>query len=62
MFQLAAAIDHTIASFNDPILAATVLPHPEAFPRLLWIGIAITVALLPWLVRHEHTVGKSRRR
>ena len=61
MFQLAAAIDHTLASLNDPILAAAVVPHPETFFHLLWISIGVAAALLPWLVRHENTVGRSRR-
>ena len=62
MFQLAAVIDHTLASLNDPILAAAVVPHPEVFFRLLWIGVGVTAVLLPWLVRHEHTVGRVHRR
>jgi hypothetical protein len=53
MFKLAAALDHTLASLNDPILAALVVPHPEAFIRLFWISLAVTAAVVPWLVRRE---------
>ncbi len=37
IFTLAALLDQTLASLNDPILAAFRLPHPEAFVRILWI-------------------------
>jgi hypothetical protein len=60
MFQLAAALDKTIASLNDPILAAAVLPHPEAFSRLLWIAVVVTAAIVPWLVHHEHALRARR--
>ena len=55
MFKLAAALDQTLASFNDPILAALVVPHPEAFIRLFWISLAVTAAVVPWLARREHS-------
>ena len=53
MFKLAAALDQTLASLNDPILAALVVPHPEAFIRLLWISLAVTAAVVPWLAYRE---------
>jgi hypothetical protein len=55
MFKLAAALDQTLASLNDPILAALVVPHPEAFIRLFWISLAVTAAVVPWLARREQS-------
>jgi hypothetical protein len=53
MFKLVAALDHTLASLNDPILAALVVPHPEAFVRLLWVSLAVTAGVVPWLAYRE---------
>ena len=53
MFKLAAALDQTLASLNDPILAALVVPHPEAFIRLFWISLAVTAAVVPWLAHRD---------
>ena len=61
MFKLAAVLDHTLASLNDPILAALSLPHPEAFARILWIALAVTAAAVPWLVHHERALGADSR-
>ena len=58
MFKLAAALDQTLASLNDPILAALVLPHPEAFIRLFWVSLAVTAAVVPWLAHRERYKGR----
>jgi len=60
MFKLVAALDHTLASLNDPILAALVVPHPEEFVRLLWISLAGTVVAVPWLAYRERRLLHAR--
>ena len=55
MFKLAAALDQTLASLNDPILAALIVPHPEAFIRLLWISLAV-----PYTYVYDGTGDKTR--
>ncbi|MGH7898988.1 MAG: hypothetical protein ACREQQ_13615 [Candidatus Binatia bacterium] len=53
IFKLAAILDATLASLNDPIRRAFVLPQPEVFAALLLISLAGTAALVPILIRHE---------
>jgi hypothetical protein len=64
IFRLAATLDATLASLNNPILTAFVLPQPEVFTRLLLVALAATAVMVPFLVRHERRLreaGPSRR-
>jgi hypothetical protein len=53
MFKLAALFDGTLASLNDPILAAFVLPQPETFAKLASVALVVTAALVPFILTHE---------
>jgi len=53
IFKLAAIFDGTLASLNDPILAAFVLPQPETFARLASVALVVTAALVPLIFSHE---------
>lgn len=53
LFKLAAIFDGTLASLNDPILAAFVLPHPETFAKLASVALLVTGALVPFIFTHE---------
>ncbi len=61
LFQLAHLIDSTIASLNDPLLLAFVLPEPELFAWIFLASLAATAAALPLLIHHERRArGEAR--